>query len=582
MKTCAVVINTSRGGVIDNQALVRGLAEGKVCGAGLDVLSEEPVIREEAELLRSVYEREHNLYASLGEMIRELKAQGVRVPGGFATTAEACRRFLEANELEPAIREQMDRLHADSGALAEVGKTLRRLFRKARLPDQIDAALREEYRALCEKHDQPDMDVAVRSSATAEDLPEASFAGQHETFLNITGEDELLKACRKCYASLFTDRAIAYREEQGFDHLDVSLSVGVQKMVRADKAGSGVMFSIDTETGFPHVVVINAAWGLGENVVQGTVHPDEYRVFKPLLGKEGRKPIIEKSLGAKEQQMVYATGDSEKTKNVDTPKHKRREFVPSDDEVLLLACWAVVIEDHCNKPMDIEWAKDGTSGELFIVQARPETVQSQKTALSLKRYRLNERGDALTTGLAIGQGIAAGKACVIRSVDEIDRFEDDALLVTEMIDSDWVPIMKRSAGIITEHGGRTSHAAIVGRELGVPAVVGTGNATEAIEHGQEVTLSCAEGDEATVYRGALNYDVQEISLDEIPETRTKVGICGQAPSDYPDFAAFLVEQEIDSLSLNPDSIVDVNKHIAEIEKQVGCRIERTLERAGVT
>ncbi len=460
--------------------------------------------------------------ASLGEMIRELKQQGVRVPGGFATTAAAYRQMVEVNDLEPAIREQMDRLHRDPDSLAEVGKAVRRMFRKAQFPDDIENAVREAYRTFCEKHEEPEMDVAVRSSATAEDLPEASFAGQQETFLNVTGEEELLEACRKCYASLFTDRAIAYREEQGFDHLDVALSVGVQKMVRADKAGSGVMFSIDTETGFPDVAVINAAWGLGENVVQGTVNPDEYRVFKPLLHDETLHPIIEKSLGSKEKRMVYAGGGSETTKNIDTPKQKRRAFVLDDEEILTLARWAVAIEEHYGKPMDIEWAKDGASGDLFIVQARPETVQSQKTAQSLKSYRLKERGEKIVSGLAIGQGVAAGKACVIRSAEEIDRFEDGALLVTEMTDPDWVPIMKRAAGIITDQGGRTSHAAIVSRELGVPATVGAGNATETIEDGDEVTLSCVEGDEAVVYRGKLEYEVEDISLEDIPETRTQI------------------------------------------------------------
>jgi pyruvate,water dikinase len=460
--------------------------------------------------------------ASLGEMIRELKEKGVRVPGGFAATAAAYRRFLEANQLEDEIRKQIDRLHDDPDSLPWVGKAIRRLFLKADFPEEIKESMCGAYRELCAKDGQEDMDVAVRSSATAEDLPEASFAGQQETFLNVSGEEELLEACRKCYASLFTDRAIAYREEHGFDHLDVALSVGVQKMVRSDKAGSGVMFSIDTETGFPEVVVINAAWGLGENVVQGAINPDEYQVFKPLLDNESLKPIIEKSLGAKEKQMMYATGGSRATKNIDTPKHKRRAFVLDDEEILTLARWALAIETHYGNPMDMEWAKDGSSGDLFIVQARPETVQSQKTAQSLKTYRLKQRGEPLVAGLAVGQGIAAGKACVIRSVEEIDRFEDDAVLVTEMTDPDWVPIMKRAAGIVTDHGGRTSHAAIVSRELGLPAAVGTGDATEAIEEGREITLSCAEGDEATIYDGKLDYEEEEVSLEDIPETRTQI------------------------------------------------------------
>lgn len=460
--------------------------------------------------------------ASLGEMIRELNEQGIRVPGGFATTAAAYREFIATNDLEGEIREQVDRLHEDPDSLPEVGEAIRRLFRKASYPEEIEQAIRGAYGELCEKHDRSDVDVAVRSSATAEDLPEASFAGQQETFLNISGEDELLEACRKCYASLFTDRAISYREEKGFDHLDVALSVGVQRMVRSDKSGSGVMFSIDTETGFPDVVVIDAAWGLGENIVQGAVNPDEYRVFKPLLGDDSLRPIIEKSLGTKEKQMVYATGGSKATKNIDTPKQKRRQFVLSDEEILALARWGAAIEDHYGKPMDIEWAKDGSSEELFIVQARPETVQSQKTAASLKMYHLEEKGHAICSGLAVGQGIAAGKACVIQSADEIDRFEEGAVLITEMTDPDWVPIMKQAAGIVTDHGGRTSHAAIVSRELGVPAAVGTGDATEIIEHGQEITLSCAEGDEAMIYDGRMKYKEENVSLEDIPDTRVQI------------------------------------------------------------
>jgi len=468
--------------------------------------------------------------ASLGEMIRQLEREGVNVPGGFATTAAAYRKLLEANRMEPEIRGHVRELAGQADALPRVGKAIRRLFLKAKMPAEIEQAIRAAYRELCAREDQQEMDVAVRSSATAEDLPEASFAGQQETFLNITGEEELLDACRKCYASLFTDRAIAYREEQGFDHLDVALSVGVQKMVRADQAGSGVMFSIDTETGFPDMVVIDAAWGLGENVVQGTVNPDEYRVFQPLLSNKELKPIIEKSLGAKEKQMIYAEGGSHTTKNIDTPKHKRRTYVLEDEEILQLARWATAIERHYGKAMDMEWAKDGKTGELFIVQARPETVQSQKTAESLKTYRLKEKGDSLVTGLAIGQGVAVGKACVIRSADEIDRFEDDAILITEMTDPDWVPIMKRAAGIVTDHGGRTSHAAIVSRELGLPAAVGTVDATEAIEDGREVTLSCAEGDEAIIYDGALEYETEDVSLEDIPETRTRIMMNIASPS----------------------------------------------------
>ncbi len=460
--------------------------------------------------------------ASLGEMISALKAEGIRVPDGFATTATAYWKFLQANKLNEKIEKRLAELRSGEKSLEQVGKSIRRLFSQGQFPDDIAIAVKEAYRKLSARYGTEDTDTAVRSSATAEDLPEASFAGQQETFLNVTGEEELLDACRKCFASLFTDRAISYRTEKGFDHMKVALSVGVQKMVRSDKAGSGVMFSIDTETGFPHVVVINAAWGLGENVVQGTVTPDEYQVFKPLLADGKLKPIIEKTLGGKEKKMVYARGGSRTTKNVNTSKTDRRRFVLNDGEILKLAGWATAIENHYGKAMDIEWAKDGETGKLMIVQARPETVQSQKQADTLKTYTLKEKGKRLLQGLSIGQAVAAGKVCKIKSAEQIDRFEDNAILVTEMTDPDWVPIMKRAAGIVTDHGGRTCHAAIVSRELGIPAIVGAGEATEVLEAGQEITLSCAEGDEGYVYEGILNYDEKEMRLENIPETRTRI------------------------------------------------------------
>jgi pyruvate,water dikinase len=460
--------------------------------------------------------------ASLGEMLQSLSEAGIRVPGGFATTAEAYRQFLQANDLEARLESQLEELRKGDKSLQESGQAIRRLIRRADFPEELAEAIREAYRQLSERYEGDEVDVAARSSATAEDLPEASFAGQQETFLNITGEEELLEACQKCYASLFTDRAISYREEQGFEHTQVALSVGVQKMVRADKGGSGVIFTIDTETGFPDVVVINAAWGLGENVVQGAVTPDEYRVFKPKLDQAELKPIIEKSLGEKEKKMVYTSGGSETTKNVDTSTTERQSFVLADGEILQLGRWAAAIEDYYQKPMDIEWAKDGHSGELFIVQARPETVQSQKEAGSLKTYRLKEEGKVLISGLAIGEAIAAGKACVIKSADEMDLFEDDSILVTGMTDPDWVPIMKRAAGIVTDYGGRTSHAAIVSRELGVPAVVGTEEATELLQDEQEITLSCAEGEQGYIYDGLLEFESEEIDLEDVPETDTQL------------------------------------------------------------
>ncbi len=406
--------------------------------------------------------------------------------------------------------------------LAKSGKALRNLFLRGSFPEEIADAICDAYHELCERYETEEVDVAVRSSATAEDLPEASFAGQQESFLNVAGEKALLEACRKCYASLFTDRAIAYRTEKGFDHMKVALSVGVQKMVRSDKAGAGVMFTIDTESGFPHVVVINAAWGLGENVVQGTVTPDEYMVFKPLLDQKNCHPIIGKTKGNKEKKMLYAKGGTKATKNINTSKEERRSFVLDDKEILELARWAVAIEKHYNKPMDIEWAKDGETEKLFIVQARPETVQSQKEATSLKTYTLKKKGKRLLTGLSIGQAIAAGDACKVKSSNHIERFKKGSILVTEMTDPDWMPIMKQAKGIVTDYGGRTCHAAIVSRELGIPAIVGAGEATDKLKDSQEITISCAEGDQGYVYEGILEYEESEVSLEKIPKTQTQI------------------------------------------------------------
>ncbi len=460
--------------------------------------------------------------ASLGEMIQVLKEEGVHVPGGFATTAEAYRTFVDANEIEMQMRDLLSDWEEDKRSLQETGEAIRRLFRHGSFPDDIAEAIRTAYRELSERYGRDEVDVAARSSATAEDLPEASFAGQQETFLNVTGEDDLLDASRKCYASLFTDRAITYRQEQGFDHMKVALSVGVQKMVRADEACAGVMFTIDTETGFPDAVVINAAWGLGDTVVQGTVIPDEFRVFKPLLGDEHWKPIIQKTLGQKEQKEVYASGGSETVKTVSTSTAERKRFTLEDDEILQLGRWAVAIEEHYDRPMDIEWAKDGESGDLFVLQARPETVQSQKEAGSLKSYTLKEQGERLLTGIAIGEAIASGEACVIESAEHMEQFEKDAILVTGMTDPDWVPIMKQASGIVTDHGGRTSHAAIVSRELGIPAIVGTEEGTDLLETGQEITISCAEGEDGYVYEGMLDFETQEVNLEDVPETKTQV------------------------------------------------------------
>ena len=460
--------------------------------------------------------------ASLGEMVRHLGERGVRVPPGFATTAQAYWQFVDANGLRETMVNSLAALEAGHASLAEVGATIRREFLRGTWPQDIAEAIRAAYQELCRRTGKPNADVAVRSSATAEDLPDASFAGQQESYLNIRGEKALLDACRRCYASLFTDRAISYRRAKRFDHLKVALSVGVQTMVRSDLGGAGVMFSIDTETGFDKVVLVNAAWGLGENVVQGAVDPDEYEVFKPFLSQPLLVPIIEKKLGEKAKKMIYAQDGDHPTRNVPTSKAERATFVLSDQDILALGRWACVIEDHYGYPMDMEWAKDGESGELFILQARPETVQSRKEAGAFRSYRIKSKGRKLASGLSIGDAVVSGRACLIDNPRDIGRFVDGTILVTQTTDPDWVPIMKRAAAIITDHGGRTSHAAIVSRELGLPAIVGTGNATRVLHDEQEVTVSCAEGDEGFVYEGTADFEVEELDLEHIPTTRTKV------------------------------------------------------------
>ena len=458
--------------------------------------------------------------AALGEMIRALKKKDVRVPDGFATTAEAFRLFVRENKIDKKMHTKIERLKKNSKSLAAAGKTLRALFLKGKFPAQVEEQIRQAYRELSKRYKKRAVDVAVRSSATAEDLPEASFAGQQETFLNIFGENAVVEACRKCYASLFTDRAISYREEKGFDHIKIALSAGVQKMVRADKAG--VMFSIDTESGFPNVVRISAAWGLGEVVVKGAVNPDEYTVFKPLLGKKKARPILGKSLGDKKRKIVYARSRGRVTRTINTTKTERESFVLDDNEILRLAEWACAIEKHYEKPMDIEWARDRDTGQIFIVQARPETVQALKEAGSLTTYRLKEKGKRVLSGLAVGEAIAAAKVCRIESTRQLGKFKDGCILVTEMTDPDWGPIFKKTKGIITDLGGRTCHAAIVSRELGIPAIVGTGEATKVLRDRQEVTLSCAEGDEGFVYNGLLDFAEEKVSLKKLPKTRTPI------------------------------------------------------------
>ncbi|MEG4199516.1 phosphoenolpyruvate synthase [Microcoleus sp. Pol12A5] len=465
--------------------------------------------------------------ASLGEMIQQLTAQGVRVPNGFATTAHAYRYFIQSAGLEAKLREIFADLDVeDLQNLRQKGKQARALILDTPFPRELQAAIADAYEKLCDRYGDS-TDVAVRSSATAEDLPDASFAGQQETYLNVQACAGVLECCHKCFASIFTDRAISYRQQRGFDHFEVALSVGVQKMVRSDLASSGVMFSIDTETGFKNAVLVTAAYGLGENIVQGTVNPDEYFVFKPTL-KQGFRPILEKRLGSKTLKMVYDIGGSKYTKNVSVIAAEKNKFAIQDDEILQLAKWAVVIEEHYSKvrgtytPMDIEWAKDGNTGELFIVQARPETVQSQKSAKVLRNYKLQGSSAVLAKGRAVGESIGQGKARVILDVHRIAEFQSGEVLVTNKTDPDWEPIMKKASAIVTNSGGRTCHAAIIAREMGIPAIVGTGEATQILKNHQEITVSCSEGDEGKVYAGLLPFEIQETAIENLPRTRTQI------------------------------------------------------------
>ncbi|MCX7300518.1 MAG: phosphoenolpyruvate synthase [Rhodobacterales bacterium] len=473
------------------------------------------------KLLRKDVARVGGKNSSLGEMVSTLGPRGITVPTGFATTADAFRAFIAANDLEQRIAAEMAALATHKITLHEAGRNVRAMIVAGDWPADILADIKTAYAEMGRRTGSENASVAVRSSATAEDLPDASFAGQQETFLNVEGETSLLSACKRCYASLFTDRAITYRTLQGYDHTAVALSVGVQQMVRSDIGGSGVMFSIDTESGFDKVVLINAAWGLGENVVQGAVTPDEYMVYKPHLAKPGLVPVIERTLGAKEKKMIYAGGGAQ-TKNVPTSKAERAKFVLSDAEICDLARQACIIEDHYGQPMDMEWARDGHTGKLYIVQARPETVQSRDTSGAMQSYSIRKAGPKLLTGLSVGGAVATGTVCLIETAADIDRFVDGAVLVTSTTDPDWVPIMKRAAAIVTDHGGRTSHAAIVSRELGLPAIVGTGNATHVLHDEQEVTVSCAEGEEGFVYGGIAEVVIEQIDLGELPRTKTKV------------------------------------------------------------
>jgi len=463
--------------------------------------------------------------ASLGEMIRSLGGKGVKVPNGFAVTAYAYRYLLEHAKIEDEMKQILSDLDThDMHNLKERGKKVRKLIRNSEFPPELDEAIRKAYAEMPKKLGYGgEPDVAVRSSATAEDLPDASFAGQQETYLNIRGPDALIDSCKKCFASLFTDRAISYRGDKGFNHFDVYLSIAVQKMVRSDAASSGVMFSIDTESGFKNAVFITSSYGLGENVVQGAVNPDDFYVFKPTL-KEGKKPIIGKKPGTKRIKMIYA---KEGTENVDVPEEERNKFSVTDEEVLKLGEWACVIEDHYGKPMDIEWAKDGDgksigTGELFIVQARPETVHSQRDVSMARTFELKETGKVLVEGQSVGEMIGQGEVNSIESAEDIHEFKKGQVLVTDMTDPDWEPIMKIASAIVTNRGGRTCHTAIVGRELGIPCVIGTESGTEVLKNGDKVTVSCAEGEVGKVYKGLLKFEVHEMNLKEIPKTRTKI------------------------------------------------------------
>ena len=478
--------------------------------------------------------------ASLGEMIQQLAPKGVNVPTGFATTAYAFRYFIEKAGLEVRLRQLFADLNVeDVNNLRDRGRQARRLILDTPFPAELESAIVERYIQLSERYNSPveqsdgvsrysGVDVAVRSSATAEDLPDASFAGQQETYLNIHGINGVLEACHSCFASLFTDRAISYRATKGFGHFDVALSVGVQKMVRSDLAASGVMFSIDTETGFKNAALITAAYGLGETVVQGIVNPDEYIVFKPTL-KQGFRPLLDKRLGSKEIKMIYDIGGSKPTTTVPVSKSDQAKFALQDDEILQLARWTCIIEDHYSdvrgseSPMDIEWAKDGSTGELLIVQARPETVHSQKTSNVLKTYKLTVKPtEPLLTGRAVGEMIGQGKVRVIVDLAKLDEFQEGEVLVTTRTDPDWEPIMKKASAVITNQGGRTCHAAIIARELGLPAIVGCDHATEVLKDGQEVTVSCAEGEEGRVYAGLLPFEIETLEFDNLPRPKTQI------------------------------------------------------------
>ncbi|MCS7519880.1 phosphoenolpyruvate synthase [Pseudomonas aeruginosa] len=535
--------------------------------------------------------------ASLGEMISNLAGAGVSVPGGFATTAQAYRDFLEQSGLNDRIHAALDALDVDDvNALAKTGAQIRQWVMEAEFPARLDSEIRQAFAALANGND--NLAVAVRSSATAEDLPDASFAGQQETFLNIRGVDNVIRAAKEVFASLFNDRAIAYRVHQGFDHKLVALSAGVQRMVRSETGTAGVMFTLDTESGFRDVVFITGAYGLGETVVQGAVNPDEFYVHKPTL-EAGRPAILRRNLGSKAIKMIY--GDEAKAgrsvKVVDVDRADRARFALSDAEVTELAKQAMIIEKHYSRPMDIEWAKDGDDGKLYIVQARPETVKSRASATVMERYLLKEKGTVLVEGRAIGQRIGAGPVKVINDVSEMDKVQPGDVLVSDMTDPDWEPVMKRASAIVTNRGGRTCHAAIIARELGIPAVVGCGNATQILQDGQGVTVSCAEGDTGFIFEGELGFDVRKNSVDAMPDLPFKIMMNVGNPDRAFDFAQlpnegvglarleFIINRMIgvhpkallNFAGLPADIKESVEKRIAGYPDPVGFYVEKLVE-----
>lgn len=517
--------------------------------------------------------------ASLGEMISGLAPKGVNIPDGFATTSGAYFNFLEKTGLARKIKEILKNVDASNMRnLQAKGKEIRTLIEASELPEELENDIVEAYRELSQNYGKKQTDVAVRSSATAEDLPNASFAGQQETYLNVVGEKNVLLAVKKCFASLFTDRAISYREEMKFDHTKVGLSAGVQKMVRADIGASGVMFSCDTESGFGDIVLINASFGLGENIVQGRVDPDQYYVFETTL-KKGFRPIVEKKQGTKLVKMIYNSDPKKPTKNIPVPIKDRQKFVLSDDEILSLAKWSLLVEEHYKKSMDMEWAKDGRDGKLFIVQARPETVQSRKNPNTLKEFLLDKSKNPkiLIKGASVGNKIGQGKANRIMSAKEIGKFNKGEVLVTDMTDPDWVPAMKIAAAIVTDRGGRTCHAAIVGRELGIPVVVGTGRGTKVIKSKKEITVSCAEGEEGKIYEGIVPFKIKETDISKLGEPNVKISMNLGEPdqafglSFIPNSGVGLAREEfiiVNSIKIHPLALLNYKKQKPNIKRKI--------------